>query len=323
MRVCIDGCKTILQHLGAILQLLRLKIAVSSRILHIGLESSLPRAEVFNNGLVDKLSHIFKMIAWGTAKPEASVAVQLSKTNPVLLICLVLLVLELALVVDVGKKVGTLEIVVVVVFGLRVAVVLGRNETRLHKVAPDIKSKKCHGTLADPVGLSTDSELNNAIVLATKGDKTAYLRPVASLNIATQELAALGDTDGINRRCCREDWMLGKFLANLTDLVGDVASEGGGTVLVRVFIYGNDVDEGAGIDGFGHSLNVLQAFAVKLVTKAMPNNDRKWSVGQVICRVSRCSVGMASQSSYGYANLEQGMTKHGNNENVVQMMKVE
>lgn len=63
-------------------------------------------------------------------------------------------------------------------------------------------------------------------MLAAKGDEAADGRVVAPLDVAAQELAALGESDGVDGRGRGEDWVRGEGGANGFDLFGDVAEEG-------------------------------------------------------------------------------------------------
>jgi hypothetical protein len=191
----------------------------------------------------------------------------------------------------------------------------------LHKAAPDIESKKGHGTLAEPVVLTTGLELDDTIVLAAKGNKTTNLWPIASFNIATQELATLGNTDGIDSGCCREDWVLGKFLTDLANLIRDVTSKGSRAILVGVLVKGNDVNKSTGVDGFSEFFDTLHTIAVELVTQTVPNDNGEGSIIKVIFGVW-CRVAMTGQSSYGKAKTEQRRVEHDNERTMTIKMDV-
>lgn len=108
----------------------------------------------------------------------------------------------------------------------QVAVVLRGHQAALDKVAPGVEPQQGHGAFAEQIGVAAGFELVDAVVLAAKGDEAADGRIVAALDVAAQELAALGEANGVDGRGRGENWVLGEGGAYGLDLCGDVAEEG-------------------------------------------------------------------------------------------------
>lgn len=321
------------------LQLLRLEDGIRGSGIRI--KASLVRAKEVDHGVVEDLLSNLHVLAGDRAELEASLAVELTEADPVLLVhlagtqrgdlgaidlfepgrllgdgsgvvlehvhdkvgqlgnvFLVLGVLELALVVDVSKKVGVLQVGVVV---LRVAEVLGRDEARLDHVAPGVEAQQGHGALAQPVGVAAVAELGDAVVLAAEGDQTADGREVATLDIAAQELAALGEADGVDGGGRGEDGMGGQRFADRVELGGDVAEEGGPAVRVGVGAEGDGVHKGARVDRVGQGAYLPDAVGVEGIAEAVPDDERQGSVVEVVVvtRAGRMRVGGEREGSCG------------------------
>ena len=55
-----------------------------------------------------------------------------------------------------------------------------------------------HRGFADPIRGTTSLELGYAIVLATEGNEVSDWRIVAAFDVAAEELAALGEAEGVD-----------------------------------------------------------------------------------------------------------------------------
>lgn len=166
------------------------------------------------------------------------------------------LVLEHALVVDVGEEVGVLEVAVEVE---GVAEVLGGDEPALDPGAPRVAVQQGHGALAEPVGRRAGLVVDDAVVLAAEGDEAAHGREVAALDVGPEELAALAEADGVDGGRGREDRVGGEVLAHLGDLLRHVPVEGRGPVVGGALVEAHVVDEGARVDLLGERAHGLQA----------------------------------------------------------------
>ena len=207
-------------------------------------------------------------------------------------------VLQLPLVVDVGQEVTVLQVCVQVG---RVAVVLRGHEPRLHEGAPRVEAQQGHGPAAEHVRRPAGAELDDAVVLAAEGGEAAHRRrtTIASstpLDVAAQELPALGEADGVDGRRGAQDGVGGQLGAHGLQLGGDVAEEGRRAVGVGVGpCERHDVHEGAGVDGLGEGGDVLDALAGEGVAKAVPDDQRERRVVIVVVVVG----GMAKWSGDG------------------------
>lgn len=67
-------------------------------------------------------------------------------------------------------------------------------------------------------------------MLAAEGNKVVDGRHVAAFDVATEELAALGESEGVDCWGCAEDAVGGELGADGVDLLTDVAEEGGLTI---------------------------------------------------------------------------------------------
>lgn len=176
-------------------------------------------------------------------------------------ILLVLLILDLALIIDISQVRRSVKIRLILG---RISIILRRHKTALHKRAPGVEAQQGHGTLAEPVGGSALSKLRDAIVLAAKGDEAADRRVVAALNVAAQELAALGEADCVYAGSGGEDGMRGEDVADGGYLGRDVAEKGARAVGAGVVAGDGDaVDKGAWVDCLSRLTDPLDAFAVK------------------------------------------------------------
>ncbi len=143
------------------------------------------------------------------------------------------------LIIDIRKEVGVLEIFLQIV---RAAIVLGGHEARLDEVGPGVASQERLRAPAEPVCSAALLELADAIVLAAEGDEAAHRRLVAALDIAAEELAALREADGVDGGRGREDGVRCEVVADLGDLQGEVAQEGGPAVVGGVVVEADVVD---------------------------------------------------------------------------------
>ncbi|KFX99182.1 hypothetical protein V490_01912 [Pseudogymnoascus sp. VKM F-3557] len=114
-------------------------------------------------------------------------------------------------------------------------------------------------------------------MLAPEGDERAHRREVASLDVGAEELAALGEAEGVDGGGGGEDGVGGEVGADFFELGCEVAEEGcalvGGGAGAEVDV----VHEGAGVDGFGEGADLLHAGAGKGVAEAVP--DYEWERG--------------------------------------------
>lgn len=87
-------------------------------------------------------------------------------------------------------------------------------------------------------------------MLAAESDETADRRDIAPLDVGAEELAALGEAEGVDCWGGGEDGVGGEEGADGVDLEGEVAEEGGGAVGGCVVVEMDDISEGAGVDFF-------------------------------------------------------------------------
>ena len=96
--------------------------------------------------------------------------------------------------------------------------------------------------MAHPVVVGAVLEFADAVVLAAEGDEGVYGRVVAALDVGAEELAALGETEGVDGGGAGKDGVGGDVVADFEDLFGQVAEEGcgsiGGGVLVEADVVG-------------------------------------------------------------------------------------
>ncbi len=88
-------------------------------------------------------------------------------------------------------------------------------------------------------------------MLRAKCDEAANGGVVAALDVGAEELAALGEAEGVDRRSSREDRVRGNVGAGLVDMVGHVSNEGGVPIAGGVFVHANRVDERSRVDFLG------------------------------------------------------------------------
>lgn len=180
------------------------------------------------------------------------------------------LVLEDALVVDVGQEVGVLEVAIEVG---GVTEVLGGHEARLHEGGPGLAVEEGHGALAEPVGEAAGAVVDDAVVLAAEGHEVADGRGVAALDVAAQELAALAEAHGVDGGRGRQDGVGGEVGADLGELLGHVAVEGGAAVGLGAVVDPYQVHEGPGVDGLDELAHLLDAIGGVGVAQAVPDDD--------------------------------------------------
>uniref|UniRef100_A0A8H7KCL0 Uncharacterized protein n=1 Tax=Bionectria ochroleuca TaxID=29856 RepID=A0A8H7KCL0_BIOOC len=102
---------------------------------------------------------------------------------------------------------------------------------------------------------------------------------VAALDVAAQELTALGEADGVDGGRRGEDGVGGEGLADLVELGGHVAEEGGRAVGAGIGAAERDgVDKGSRVDGVGELAYLLEALAVEGVAEPVPDDDRQRGV---------------------------------------------
>lgn len=81
---------------------------------------------------------------------------------------------------------------------LRIAKVLGGDDLLLDPRRPLVGPQQRRRGAADEVGgLAFAEEVGYAVVLAAEGDEGLHWRGVAALDVPAQELAALGEADGV------------------------------------------------------------------------------------------------------------------------------
>lgn len=132
---------------------------------------------------------------------------------------------------------------------VRVAEILRGDEFALDEVGPGVGFEEAVPGLAEPVGGFAGLEFADAVVLAAEGDEVGYRRRIAAFDVGAEELAALGEAEGVDGGGEGEGRVGGEVVADLVDLVGQVAEEGGGAVGGRVVVEADDVGVG-GADGF-------------------------------------------------------------------------
>lgn len=104
-------------------------------------------------------------------------------------------VLDLALVVNIGEEITVLKVRLQI---LRIPVILRRHEPRLHEIGPGIPLQVPVPALADPVIIAAILELADTVVLAAEGDEGVDGGVVAALDVGAEELAALGEAEGVD-----------------------------------------------------------------------------------------------------------------------------
>lgn len=203
------------------------------------------------------------------------------------------LVLEGALVVDVGEEVGVREVAVEVG---GVAEVLGGHEARLHEGGPGVAVEQGHGAAAEPVAGLAGAVVDDAVVLAAEGDEAADGGRVAALDVGAQELAALAEADGVDGGGGGEDGVGGEVGADLGDLLRDVAVEGGAAVAARAGVEPHEVHEGARVHGLDELAHLLDALGRVRVAQAVPDDDGERRAvivfgGVLLLLLLRCGFG--------------------------------
>ena len=193
---------------------------------------------------------------------------------------LVGVVLARPLVVDVGQEIRVVEVVLVVV---GVAVVLRGHDVALDVVGPHGAAlEQGVGGVAHKVrGALALLEGGNAVVLAAEGEQAADGRVVAALDVAAQELAALGEADGVDGGRGGQYGVGEERGADGVDLFGDVAEERGAAVVGGTG-GGYEVDVGAWVDFFDEVGRGLQAFGVGGIAEAVPEDYRDRSIIVVV-----------------------------------------
>lgn len=180
-------------------------------------------------------------------------------------VLLVRRVLGRSLVIDIGEVVRVLEIFII---GLRITVVLRRHNPTLDERRPGVKPQQRHGTLAQEVGVAARLELGNSQMRATVCHQAADGRVVASLNVAAEEHASLGEAEGVDCRGRGENGVCREGGAHFFELGRDVAVERGRSISVAVLAELDVVDKGSWVHGFGEFSNRLHAFASEGVPEA-------------------------------------------------------
>lgn len=207
------------------------------------------------------LSEPRRLLGNGNSVVLKQVHDEIVQADEILLVRFILLV---PLIIDIRKVIRLIQVqgVVAVLDG---AVVLRGHKAVLHKAAPDVEAQERHGRLADVVQGPALLELGDAVVLAAKGDEVADTGEVAPLNVSAEELAALGEANGVDGRRGGEDAVLGQLIAYYLHLVSDVADEGGCAVVGPVRRRVDDVDEDAGGDVISKLGDFGKALAVGVV----------------------------------------------------------
>ena len=96
-------------------------------------------------------------------------------------------------------------------------------------------------------------------MLGAEGDEVSDGRVVAALDVGAHELTALREADGVDGRGFGEDGVRGEVGADLGDLLGEVAEEGGAAVAAGVVGEVDVVGVGAWVGGVGEGADGLQA----------------------------------------------------------------
>lgn len=180
------------------------------------------------------------------------------------------LVLEGALVVNVGEEVGVLEVAVEVG---GVAEVLGGDEPRLDEGGPGLAVEEGHGAPAQPVGAGAGAVVDDAVVLAAEGHEVADGRGVAALDVAAQELAALAEAHGVDGGRGRQDGVGGEVGADLGELLRHIAVEGGAAVGLGAVVEPYEVHECPGVCRLDELAHLLDALGGVGVAEAVPDHD--------------------------------------------------
>lgn len=97
--------------------------------------------------------------------------------------------------------------------------------------------------MAYPVGGRAVLEVANTVVLTSESDEIRDGRVIAALDIGAEELAALGEAEGVDGWCRGEDRVGGEVCADIFELGGEVADERGGAVGGGVIVNPDVVDE--------------------------------------------------------------------------------
>ena len=121
-------------------------------------------------------------------------------------ILLIGLILRLPLVINIGQKITILEIVVQI---LRIAIVLRGHQSTLRKRPPRIPLEDAAPRLTQPIRRGAVLELADAVVLAAKGHEILHSGRVAAFDIGAEELAALGEAEGVYGGGAGEDGVRG------------------------------------------------------------------------------------------------------------------
>lgn len=88
-------------------------------------------------------------------------------------------------------------------------------------------------------------------MLTPERNQTPHRRKITTLHVRAQELPALRETEGVDGGGGGEDGVRGEVGADLFELRGEVAEEGGALVAGGAGGEVDVVDEGAGVDGGG------------------------------------------------------------------------
>ena len=114
--------------------------------------------------------------------------------------------------------------------------------------------------MADPIPIFADLELADAVMLRAKGDKIGNRRLITALDISAHELAALGETEGVDSGGVAQLWVSGDVGTYLLNLLGQVSEEGGSAVRGGVGGETDEVSESAGIDFAGEITDGSETF---------------------------------------------------------------
>lgn len=173
------------------------------------------------------------------------------------------LVLEDALVVDVGQEVGVLEVLVEL---LGVAEVLGGHQVRLDVLGKGVAVQQGHGALAQPVGGAAGAVVDDAVVLRSERDEVPDGREVAPLDVSPQELAALGEANGVDGRRRAQDLVARQLVAHLVHLLRHVAPPRRRLVARGVVGELDIVHQGTLVELFDQVSDGLDAFVGEIIS---------------------------------------------------------
>ena len=136
---------------------------------------------------------------------------------------------------------------------------------RLYIVRPGVSLEQPDPRLAKPIARSAHLVFLDTVVLGTKGYEILDRRDIATLHEPAKELPALREAQRVDGWRSGDDGMGGEGVANLSELFGQIADEGCGSVGAGVVIEVDVVYDGVWVcfDGeFAYGVEAISCVVV-------------------------------------------------------------